>query len=152
MRNNSAPPDSLQSQQRPTVKLPSQAPDTKASYPDLLDQITTRSKNLNQSTPFSEQRTNTKTLVTKTGQKKTQTEVLLEAINEIYKKNELLLVPKEWTLKNATLDPLSDCYQKEEDLAKSKSDLSKKQKADKISNVEREFTTNFGLNSAFENA
>lgn len=67
MRNNSAPPDSLRSQQRPTVKFPSQAPDTKTSYPDLLDQITTRTKNINQSTPFSEQRTTTKTLVTKTG-------------------------------------------------------------------------------------
>jgi hypothetical protein len=90
--------------------------------------------------------------VTKTGQKKTQTEVLLEAIHEIYKKNEVLLVPQEWTLKNATLDPLLDCYLKEEDEAKSKLNISKKQKADRVSNVEREFKTNFGLNSAFENA
>jgi hypothetical protein len=61
-------------------------------------------------------------------------------------------VPQEWTLKNATLDPVLDRYLKEEDEAKSKFNLSKKQKADRISNVEREFTTNFGLNSAFENA
>jgi hypothetical protein len=95
MRNNLAPPDSLQSNQRPTVKFPSQAPETKTSYPDLLDYITTRTKNLNQSTPFSEPRTITKTLLTKTDQKKTETEVILDAIHAIYHKNEELLVPQE---------------------------------------------------------
>jgi hypothetical protein len=67
MRNNSAPPDSLQSQQRTIVKSPSQAPDTKTSYPILLDHTATLSKNLNQLTPISEQPTITKTLMTKTG-------------------------------------------------------------------------------------
>ena len=95
MRNISAPPDSAESKLRPTVKFPSQGPNPKTSYPDLLDQITTRSKNPNQSTPFSEPRTTSKTVVTSTGQKKTETEVILDAIHAILHKNEELLVPQE---------------------------------------------------------